>query len=156
MMYRHRRLRRLAGVPLLGFADAFEDVRGSAETPTPYPIVIPARVGPVLLPFSCPHCAADCSALVDPDKRLHYYDAERKFSWCPEPACRKRFFVDRQGMPLQEDLPAGATVAPSVIENARDLLEAGQQSVGKASAPRALVGACMCQRGLEMLGALAA
>ena len=106
----------LKGPVLLGFAEMFDRTRGDEETPWPYPVVVPSAVGPVILPFSCPHCGTTCSELVDPKTRENYYDKERKFSWCPCPDCRKRFFVDRKGEPLAEVLPAGATVAPSKVE----------------------------------------
>lgn len=108
--------RLLSGAPLVGFMTAFDNAFGRADTPWPYPVVVPSAVGSALLPFHCPYCRTVCDELVDPAKRDHYYDKLRKFCWCPCPDCRGRFFVDRKGMPLAEPLPAGAKVAPSRVE----------------------------------------
>jgi hypothetical protein len=101
---------------LVGFAQIFDSTYGDANTPWPYLVVTPSAVGSAILPFHCPHCGTVCDELVDPNKREHYYDKLRKFSWCPCPDCRGRFFVDRKGTPLATALPAGATVAPSKVE----------------------------------------
>lgn len=132
--------RLLPGTPLLGFAEMFDDARGSSETPWPYPVVVPSAVGPALLPFRCPHCAAVCAALVDPVTRGHYYDRLRRFSWCP--ACRGRFFVDRKGLPLAEALPAGATHAPSRVERAEEVASAGGFLEGVEVGGLDLLGCC--------------
>ena len=97
----------------MGFMEAFDRVSGREDTPRPYPNVTPSRVGGVLLPFQCPHCGAVRPEAVD-GKRRHYYDKKRGFSWCP--ACRGRYVIHPEGMPLQEALPPGATFAPARIE----------------------------------------
>lgn len=135
--------RLLSGTPLLGFATAFDAASGDETTPWPYPVVTPSAVGPVILPFHCPHCGTVCSELVDPNTREHYYDKLRKFSWCPCVDCRKRFFVDRKGTPLTSLLSAGAAVAPSKVERGGgdgiDALKSWAQET---------------DRGLDMLGAV--
>jgi hypothetical protein len=143
--------RLLKGPVLIGFATAFDSASGDSETEYPYPIVTPSAVGPILLPFCCPHCGADCGALVDPERRLNYYDKLRKFSWCPSAACRKRFFVDRGGMPLPRDLYAGSKVAPSKV--ARD----GKEEIQAGETRRPSLSGYDVEeevRSLEMLGAL--
>jgi hypothetical protein len=112
---------RLPGPVLLGFAEAFEEAYGDPATPRPYPRITPSRIGPVLLPFSCPHCAAVRSETVDPSHRRAYQDAARRFSWCP--ACRGRYVVNGAGMPLPEALPAGATCAPARVERGIQVLD---------------------------------
>lgn len=105
---RKRRLL-IEGPVLLGFAELFDEAWGkpSAE---PYPRLTPSRVGPVLLPFECPHCGV----VNDPQQAEHYRDPEREFSWCP--SCRRRYVLNGQGTPLAEPLPPGATSAPVRIE----------------------------------------
>lgn len=109
-----RRRRLIRGPVLLGFAQAFDRASGREDTPRPYPVITPSRVGGVLLPFQCPHCGAVCSETVDPKRRKGYTDKERGFSWCPR--CRRRYIVNLEGMPLAEALPAGATFAPARVE----------------------------------------
>lgn len=141
--------RLLSGTPLLGFAQAFDSVHGDENTPWPYKVVIPSAVGSALLPFNCPYCNTVCNELVDPSKRTHYYDKLRKFSWCPCPDCRKRFFVDRKGMPLVKALPAGATVAPSKVEEGEGTLNKPSDVIDV----KALLATDESQ-GLDMLGSL--
>lgn len=122
--------RLLSGTPLVGFMTAFDDAFGRADTPWPYPVVVPSAVGSALLPFRCPYCETVCDELVDPKRREHYYDRLRKFSWCPCPDCRGRFFVDRRGEPLAAPLPAGASVAPSRVECSENA-KATEESTGR-------------------------
>lgn len=139
--------RLLKGPVLIGFMSAFDSANGDADTEYPYPVVTPSALGPILLPFRCPHCGADCTALVDPERRLNYYDKLRKFSWCPSATCRKRFFVNRAGMPLSCDLYTGSTLAPCKVE--RD----GKEEIIPGEV-RGLLTDGSESGALEMLGAL--
>ena len=110
-----RRRRWLINGPvLLGFADVFDASFGDPKTPRPYPRVTPSHVGGVLLPFPCPHCGAVRGEPVHKKKSEGYRDRERGFSWCP--ACRGRYVMNRDGLPLVDDLPAGAPAAPARVE----------------------------------------
>jgi hypothetical protein len=104
----------IPGPPLIGFADVFDAGHGDEKTPRPYPEVTPSRIGYALLPFACPHCGAVKCEAVDPKRRDGYRDKQRGFSWCP--ACRKRYVLNTEGMPLPKSLPAGADHAPARIE----------------------------------------
>lgn len=103
----------IRGVPLLGFATAFTEINGRDDTPLPLPVVTPSRMGGILLPFACPHCSAVRSEPVNPRKRRLYHDDEGGFSWCP--ACRCRYVLILQGLPLAAPLPAGAESAPAQV-----------------------------------------
>jgi hypothetical protein len=92
----------------------FEESRGSARTAKPYPKVSPSRIGGALLPWACPHCSEVKPAMADARKRIGYTDESRGFSWCP--ACRGRYIVNERGTALVGALPAGATVAPALVE----------------------------------------
>jgi len=104
----------ITGPVLIGFNALFERSYGDPKTKGPYPKVIPSVVGGVQLAFPCPHCAAIRPAVVDKKTRLGYYDADRKFSWCP--ACRGRYVIDQEGQPLTEPLEPGAEYAPATVE----------------------------------------
>lgn len=132
-----RRSRRilLPGPVLIGFADLFDRSYGDPRTSLPLVKVTPSCIGGVLLPFTCPHCGAVRSAVIDAKTRLGYYDKERGFSWCP--TCRGRYIIQPKGRPLEKALPAGATHAPALVERG-DTAEL----VGLATAD-----------GLDMLGA---
>lgn len=119
----------IPGPHLLGFMTAFDESRGSPNTPWPYPIVIPSAVGSVLLPFPCPHCKKTCADHVHPTRRWHHFDKERKFCWCP--ACRGRFFVDRRGQLLVEPLAAGSLVAPARVEYISEAKDVSEEEVKK-------------------------
>lgn len=108
------RRRLIRGKPLLGFAEIFDGAWGDPRTDRPYVHVTPSRIGEVLLPFSCPHCAEVRSEAVDPRRRGRYADKERGFSFCP--ACLGRYVLHAVGMVLMGELPAGATSAPARVE----------------------------------------
>lgn len=111
---RHRRKVLLPGPVLIGFSEMFDRSYGDPKTPRPYVKIMPSCVGGVLLPFPCPHCGEVRSAVIDPKKRLGYYDRERSFSWCP--SCRKRYVIEPKGQPLTEPLSIGATHAPALVK----------------------------------------
>lgn len=113
-LVRRRRRVLIPGPILVGFSELFDQAHGDPKTPLPLPKVIPSRIGSVLLPFSCPHCSAVRSAVIDPKTRLGYHDKERGFSWCP--ACQKRYVICPEGTPLTSALPKGATHAPALVE----------------------------------------
>lgn len=115
----------LDGPSLCGFHGAFEQDFGDPSTPEPYPIVKPAKVAGVLLPFACPHCERVFAEFADPKAKEHYHDTRRELNedgslkvqhnnyFCP--GCQKRFRIDPEGRALSVPLPATAPVAPSVV-----------------------------------------
>lgn len=104
----------IRGPVLIGFMEAFSEASGRDDTPRPYVKVTPSRVGPILLPFKCPHCSAVRAEVVDARKRNAYRDNERGFSWCP--ACRMRYVINPTGTLLADALPAGASYAPALVD----------------------------------------
>lgn len=112
------RRRLLPGPVLIGFAELFDGAYGNPSTPRDkrgaYPVITPSRVGYALLPFACPYCGEARCEVVDPKRRMNYYDETRGFSWCP--ACQGRFILNPAGRPLEAELPAGADYAPALIE----------------------------------------
>ncbi len=113
-LFRRRRRLLIPGPVLIGFGQVFDQSYGDPRTKLPYPRVTPSCIGAVLLPYPCPHCKAVRSQVIDPKTRLGYYDAERKFSWCP--SCRGRYVVNPKGTPLTKSLPPGVDHAPALVE----------------------------------------
>ena len=100
---------------LLGFHGLFAEDYGDPATAKPYPCVTPSRVGPVLLPFPCPHCGSVRDEMVDAALRMHYLHPRDGYYFCP--SCNKRYELDLAGMPLATALEPGATFAPARVEH---------------------------------------
>lgn len=83
----------IPGPVLLGFAMAFDEAYGKPGRGLP-PVVTPARVGGILLPFACIHCGAVRPEPVN-SQAGKYQDPVRGHSWCP--SCRGRYVLNRLG-----------------------------------------------------------
>jgi hypothetical protein len=123
-----RKKRRLLipGPVLIGFAEFFDRSYGDPKTPKAtdgnYPTVTPSKLGDTLLPFMCIYCEVVQS--VDPKQVANYTDDQRKFSWCP--SCRGRYVLDKDGQPLEDDLPAGVNYAPAAVKHGEETMVVGR------------------------------
>lgn len=118
----------IPGPALLGFAMAFDECYGKA-TRGPLPVIAPASIGGVLLPFECIHCG-EVRAEVVGAQAAQFKDATRGHSWCP--ACRGRYLLDMRGAPLAINLGAGARGAPATINGRQPVtaLHSGMDLLG--------------------------
>jgi hypothetical protein len=115
----------IPGPILIGFAEFFDRAYGDPKTPKKngdYPIVTPSKLGDTLLPFMCIYCEVVQS--VCPKQLANYTDDRRGFSWCP--SCRGRYILDRQGQPLEDDIPAGVDYAPAAVKHGEETTVVGK------------------------------
>ena len=124
----------LPGPPLPGFHGLFEEDFGDPSTDPVSLTVTPCRVGESTLPFRCPRCRIPSDALACPVARERYHDPRpgRGNYFCP--SCGLRFRLRLPGEPL----PAGAEVAPAIVE--REDGEAAWQDSGGGGILQTILG----------------